>query len=83
MVLIEEVTKDLPTIVTLSPLSNKGFLVIWQWEWAEEDIYGSTLDSASTEESLQQKGELSTDSDLDDMLDIVCCKCVGVTTNKP
>ena len=46
-------------------------------------MFDSTLDSASTEESLQQEGELPTDSDLtntdDDMLDTVCCKCVGVT----
>lgn len=46
-------------------------------------MYDGTFDSANTEESLQQEGDLSTESDLtdaeDDMLDTVCCKCVGVT----
>ena len=79
---VEEVAKDVPSTATLSPLPDKGFLVIWQWEWAGEDVFDGTLDSASTE-VLQQEGELSTDSDLtntdDDMQDTVCCKCVGVT----
>ena len=57
---VEEVAKDVPSTATLSPLPDKGFLAIWQWEWAGEDVFDGTLDSASTE-VLQQEGELSTD----------------------
>ena len=83
LVPVEEVAKDVPNTATLSHLPNKQFLVIWQWEWTEEDTCDGTLGSASQGDSLQQDGELSTDSDLtdtdNDTLDTVCCKCVGVT----
>ena len=64
----------------LSPLpNNKGFLVIWHR--ADEDMY-DTLGSFKQE--LIQDGDISSDGDLtdvDDVLDTVCYKCVGVWSN--
>ena len=73
----EEFSKDV-SVESLSPVSNKGFLILWQWN----DI---DCEDESISNDLSNTTSLSTDSDFDredyadNILSTATFKCIGVT----